>query len=214
MQFTIELVAERSVLRESIKGIIWTIFFNRLFGPITPATREFLDVTYPSVANLPDLDSLIEEKITTFIRTRIEGKPLPARGTITIQFLNKSNEKRKSSGWFGREYENDDMKAWETWTINVESLPIEEGPSIHRPKHAGLEYSRAVTISMKSFEDSLVKIYDFVDRHKDHIPPITSLESSPFPYIIKVQEDSRSKPEKHNSDGDEGWGSYIKKILD
>lgn len=233
MQFTIELVAERSVLRESIKGmsqsprmqitptqlltnigIIWTIFFNRLFGPITPTTKEFLDVTYPLAMNLPDLDSLIEEKVTIFIRTCVEGKPLPAKGTITIQFLNKSNGKRKTSGWFGRDYESDDLKAWETWRINIESLPIEEGSSIHRPKHTGLESSRAVAKSMKSFEDALMKIYDFVDRHRDHIPPITSLESSPFPYTIKIDEDRGSGIEKPHSDGDEGWGSYIKKILD
>ncbi|CAD1808642.1 hypothetical protein FOB58_000668 [Candida parapsilosis] len=214
MQFVIDLVAERSVLKESIKGVIWTIFFNRLFGPITPTTREFLDVTYPSATNLPELESLIEEKVSSFIRTCIESKLLPANGTITIQFLNKSNAKRKSSGWFGREYESDDIKPWEKWTINVESLPIEEGPTIPRPKHSGLEYSRAVTMSMKSFEAALISIYDFVDRNKEHIPPITSLESSPFPYAINIEEDKESKLEKPNSDGDEGWGSYIKKILD
>ncbi|KAI5957980.1 hypothetical protein KGF57_002788 [Candida theae] len=215
MQFSIELVAERSVLRESIKGILWTIFFNRLFGPITPTSREFLDVTYPSVTNLPDLDSLIDEKTTTFIRTCIEGKALPANGTITVQFWNKSNGKRKSSGWFGREYESDDLEAWETWRINIESLPIEERPSMNRPKSTSLESSRAVTVSMKSFEESLTKIYDFVDNHKEHVPPITSLESSPFPYTIKIEQDRRrSTGEKRHSDGDEGWGSYIKKILD
>ena len=160
------------------------------------------------------MDSLIEEKVTTFIRTCIEGKPLPAKGTIIIQFWNKSNSKRKSSGWFGREYESDDLKAWETWRINIESLPIEEGPSIHRSKQTSMESSRTVALSMKSFEEAMLRIYDLVDSHKDHVPPITSLESSPFPYTIKIEQDRRSGPEKSSSDGEEGWGSYIKKILD
>ncbi|KAI5960571.1 uncharacterized protein KGF55_004464 [Candida pseudojiufengensis] len=218
MEFTIDLIAERSVLRESIKGIIWTIFFNRLFGPTVPSTNEFLSITYPLATNLPDLESLIEEKITVFIRTIIDKKQLPIKGVISIQFSNKSsNSKRKSSGWFGRDYESDDSKIWETWTINIECLPIKEGVSTTTTTSAtnSSEYSQGVELSMKSFECNLLKIYDIVDREKEHIPPITSLETSPFPYSINISEYGKKlTPEKSNSDSDEGWGTYIKKILD
>ncbi|KAI5951935.1 hypothetical protein KGF54_005010 [Candida jiufengensis] len=218
MEFTIDLIAERSVLRESIKGIIWTIFFNRLFGPTIPSTNEFLSITYPLATNLPDLEALIDEKISVFIRTIIDKKPLPIKGIINIQFLTKSNSKRKSSGWFGRDYESDDSKIWETWIINIECLPIKERTSTTSTSTSTStkpEYSQAVEISLKSFENNLFKIYEFVDREKDHIPPITSLETSPFPYTINIMEFGKKlTPEKSNSDSDEGWGTYIKKILD
>lgn len=65
-----------------------------------------------------------------------------------------------------------------------------------------------ILISIESFESNLNKINDIADRHKDHIPPITSLESAPFPYSIDLE----SKVDYNVAD--QSWGGYIRKILD
>ncbi|RLV93384.1 hypothetical protein JA1_002560 [Spathaspora sp. JA1] len=248
MEFVLDLIAERSVIRESLKGIIWTIFFNRLFGPITPSTSEFLNITYPVAINLPDLDSSIDERINQLVKTRFDKNN--HRGIINIQFLDKDRHaaSKKKTGWFGRENQpGESLKCWESWLINIECLPIDEIPEKHPatpppppPEHHtdDNKYSVNIVESIKSFELNLIKIIDIVDKHKSHIPPITSLESSPFPYkmiitppetevsttsaaatttttaVSTISETSSSSSSNLKSDTtDEGWGNYIKKML-
>lgn len=38
----------------------------------------------------------------------------------------------------------------------------------------------------KSLQKTALKIINIVNRDKDHIPPITTTESNPFPYQILV----------------------------
>ncbi|KGR02937.1 hypothetical protein MG1_01183 [Candida albicans GC75] len=202
MEFIINVIAERSVLRESLKGIIWTIFFNRLFGPITPVTNEFMNVSYPMANNLPDLDSLIDEKVNRILNQITE---VSNQAKINVQFLSKSSNKKKT-GWFGNSTYNvqDNLVVWESWLINVESLPLDQVSNGE---------SKNVQTSIQNFANNLTRIYDIADKFKEHIPPITSLDSAPFPYKIIIPE----KKSDHNRDyhtGEEGWGTYIKKILD
>jgi autophagy-related protein 101 len=35
---------------------------------------------------------------------------------------------------------------------------------------------------------TVMKIITFVNAHKDHIPPITTSETNPFPYRININE--------------------------
>ena len=79
---------------------------------------------------------------------------------------------------------------------------------------SGIEWRiQNVQTSIQNFANNLTRIYDIADKFKEHIPPITSLDSAPFPYKIIIPE----KKSDHNRDyhtGEEGWGTYIKKILD
>jgi autophagy-related protein 101 len=116
---------------------------------------------------------------------------------LIIQFLDKKSTKKKT-GWFGKVDSSEDLKVWESWIIVVTCLPVQESPDNH-------------DLSVQSFENNLHTIVDIVDTHKDHIPPITSLESSPFPYSIEIEPISLS----YRTEGDnESWGKYIKKMLD
>ncbi|EGV65071.1 hypothetical protein PSN45_004958 [Yamadazyma tenuis] len=220
MEYTLSLVAERSVVRESLKGIIWSIFFHRLFGPITPAMCEFLGVPYPVASDLPDLDSLVDEKIDQLIRMGFSFNntdlisPLNAEvkyGVVTVRFLDLPTTKsKKKTGWFGQGKSDDevDLKLWESWIIQIKCLPVLSESSSDKKLHqADHHLDPNVAASVSSFEDNLLKIIDIADSHKDHIPPITSLESAPFPYVINVELLERKPSE------DESWGSYIKKIL-
>ncbi|CAK9435744.1 uncharacterized protein LODBEIA_P04510 [Lodderomyces beijingensis] len=256
MEFSIDLVGERSVLRESIKGVIWTIFFNRLFGPIQPQTSEFLNITYPQVANQPELDAMIDDKINRYIRSCVNARKLPVHGVMSIQFLDQVPKKRKastntattttttrkSSGWFSRgsgsggsggsggggaeagneAIDEENVRVWETWTLNIECLPIEERiTNRRRETHGarGYNHSHAVEVSMQNFEMNLLRIYDAVERERDHVPPITTLEVAPFAYRINILPSPSSPatltpPPPPSAGEEEGWGTYIKKILD
>lgn len=213
MEFTLNVTAERLVVRESLKGayaqwllfsplltagLIWTIFFHRLFGPITPATSDFFSITYPTAANLPDVDTLIDERIADAIRQYFDrnGPQETPSGRIVVQFFDKRTSKsKKKTGWFGQGKPDDTLDLWELWVLNVAC--VAEGPL---DDHA---------LSVASFKHNLGRIIEIADSHKDHIPPITSLESLPFPYAIDVD-----KPLEYTTAQDEGWGRYIKRMMD
>ncbi|ODV80208.1 uncharacterized protein CANTADRAFT_89783 [Suhomyces tanzawaensis NRRL Y-17324] len=215
MEYTLYLTAERSVVRESLKGVIWTIFFNRLFGPITPTTNEFLSVTYSMAENLPELDTLIDEKVNQLIKLQFDtSNQGVSHGHVIVQFLDKKAGKSKRTGWFGKSETSDDLKLWESWIVSVECLPMatsdhggDGGPCLN-PQ----DKNRNIEVSIQSFEENLHKIFTIVDSHKDHIPPITSLESLPFPYTIDVERNLSKL--NYATEGNDSWGGYIKKMLD
>lgn len=227
MEYTLNITAERSVVRESLKGILWTIFFHRLFGPITPTMSEFLDVPYPMVENMGELDTLIDEKINQLIKGVFN---VPSNdyylshgiktGEVIVQFLDILKASKKKTGWFGQaKLEDEVQKVWESWIINVKCFPVEDVDDTDSSGGGSTstgtptKRSNSMDISVQSFEENLNIIIDIADSHKDHIPPITSLESSPFPYSIEVG-DKISRGVKYTTVDDDGWGKYIKKMLD
>lgn len=206
-----------------------------------PSTNEFLNVTYPMADDQPDLDSLMDEKISYLIKNEFNVLETEKTSHVIIQFLDKRVTKsKKKSSWFGQgKLENaEDLKLWESWIIVVRCLPLEDesrsSPSSLSSStnghilssHSAESKTKSVRtsathnsnektntdISIESFESNLLKIIDIVDTHKDHIPPITSLESSPFPYTIEVER--RAPNRTYLTNDDESWGKYIKKMLD
>lgn len=176
------------------------------------------------VSHLPDLDSLIDEKVDQLLRKDFQQVPPESEevspyglastpnpgvyednvqwGHVVIKFFDKQVTKsKKKTGWFGQGKNDDteDVTLWETWVINIKCLPLDNTPN---------EYETAIKSSTLSFEENLLKIITIADTNKDHIPPITSLDTSPFPYTIEVD------PELVAGNDDASWGNYIKKILD
>ena len=87
-------------------------------------------------SDLPNLDSLIDEKINQLIKKKfddntIQNQEQKARmGQVIIKFLDKKVTKsKKKTGWFGqgKSSDSEDLKLWESWTINVKCLPITRG---------------------------------------------------------------------------------------
>lgn len=149
-------------------------------------------------ANLPDLDTLIDERIADAIRKYFDRNVSPdaPSGRLVVQFFDKRTSKsKKKTGWFGQGKPDDTLYLWELWILNVACVP-----------ETSLEDH---SISIASFEHNLSNIIEIADTHKDHIPPITSLESLPFPYTIDVD-----KPLEYTTAEDEGWGRYIKRMMD
>lgn len=160
-------------------------------------------------SNLPDLDALIDEKIDLVIKRDFDFSQSldPKLGQVMVQFFDgKAKSKRKTS-WFGGKEDPENFKLWESWIVHIKCLPTASDPATGAT--AGTS-SGTISLSVESFETNLNKIIDIADTHKEHIPPITSLDSSPFPYTIEVDH----KPGAYESSGNEGWGDYIRKILD
>lgn len=206
-------------------GIIWSIFFQRLFGPITPNLNEFFDIPYPFASDQNDLDTLIDQKINELIKRDFENIDEVKLSSIMIQFYDPKTAKSRKSSWFGQKDNTEHLKSWESWIIKIKCLPmnvtslssttsdlttaIGTGTNTITSSETGINDKKIqdqnILTSIESFEENLNDIIDIVDNNKDHIPPITSLDSSPFPYEIK-------NIIGYNTE--ESWGKYIKRILD
>lgn len=103
--------------------------------PISPATRDLLDQTLPTVEDA-SVEALIDQRATSFVRAieggNINGSPPlhgetlsggmydgaaggngQGRGQVVVQFFEK---KRRKTYFFGR---HDEDVCWETWTLDV-----------------------------------------------------------------------------------------------
>lgn len=58
----LEFTIDNLLFAEAAKGIIWSIFFQRLFGLVHPESTNFLNISYPR-CNIPELDALIDTEL-------------------------------------------------------------------------------------------------------------------------------------------------------
>lgn len=201
-------------------GVLWTIFFHRLFGPVIPVTNEFLEVPYPMVTGAPDIDSKIDSKVDELIKLRFSlpsHSSEPSVGQIVVLFSQKVAAKsKKRSGWFGHVKEEPPASTacWESWTINVNCLPLLYQEH-QQPSSAGNTVNPGETLlrlSALSFESTVSEIMELADKHKDHIPPIMTLDVCPFPFDIAT--DPLSAAKLPPAADDETWAQYIKKLME
>lgn len=188
-------------------GILWCIFFNRLFGPISPSTQEFKDIPYPIATDVPELEQLIDQKIDILTKKffSLTHMTEPTSGKLQVVFYYQTPKTKRKSSWFShKDTQAPENIAWERWLINVECL-LSSQPD-HKPSPGS-----PTDLSRHSFEQNMLQIMDYVGNQKDHIPPITTLDVSPFPYEIVVGSSEHSQAHSHD---DETWGNYIKKMLD
>lgn len=118
------------------------------------------------------------------------------RGQIVLQFLERPSPKRRqpTKSWFGtstahsNKGNSDDGSApWETWVLDVTlASPRSESEAV--------KARRAMETSLLR---TAMKIVNIVNRDRGHIPPITTSESNPFPYLVLVNPRS------------EGWGTRM-----
>lgn len=93
-------------------ALLHTIFFHRLFPPLSPLTRDLLDLTLPAINDV-DLETLIEQRATSLVRA-LESSTTTQRGRaqLYVQFF----EKKRRKTYFS--YKDDDV-CWEQWTLDV-----------------------------------------------------------------------------------------------
>ena len=169
-------------------GILHTIFFHRFFTPLQPATHDVLDMTLPYVFE-DDIATLIDQRTNAFIRQLDSAstqqspqyQPKTGRGQLVLQFL----EKKRRKGWFVAKA--DEETVWENWVIDVTLTSARSEPEAARNRRQMEQ--QLMTAAMK--------IVETVDRDRNHIPPITTNETNPFPYQILINPKS------------DGWGQKM-----
>ena len=178
-------------------AILHTIFFHRYFPSIRPSNLEVLDLTLPLVAD-PQLETLIDTRVGQLIR-QMSSSPGKGnvRGQLAVQFFEKRRRKGGGLGWFTGGNKGDEEVCWEIWRLEVTiATPKTEAgtsPSLgsagrHRRADAKdiAERSKVVKAMASTLQQSALKIVKIVNKEKEHIPPITTSESNPFPYQIDL----------------------------
>ncbi|EFX02711.1 duf1649 domain containing protein [Grosmannia clavigera kw1407] len=197
-EFILEAFVDPSSVRDVVRGILHTIFFHRFFPSVLPRTRDVLDLTLPYIENA-ELETLIDQRTAMLVRQleaeRGAGQGAAwgagggglgyggsggggsnhrgGRGQISVQFF----EKRRRKAWYVMRGGEEEV-CWESWTVKV---------TVAEPR---TESERAkVRQAMEStLLAAVMKIVTSVNAHKDHIPPITTADSNPFPYQINVNQ--------------------------
>lgn len=170
-------------------GILHTVFFHRFFTPIYPSTHDVLDLTLPYLSE-DDIETLVETKTASLVRAldtastqqSPQYNPKAGRGTIVVQFLER---KRRKAGWFGVKGEEETV--WENWIIEVTLTSARSETEAARNKRA----------MERSLQKAAMKIVTLVNDERNHIPPITTNETNPFPYQILV------------NPRNDGWGQKL-----
>ena len=176
------------------------IFFHRYFPSLRPSTIEVLDLTLPFVTD-PELETLIDTRVYQLVR-QLSSTTSPnssVRGQIGIQFFEKRRRKAGGLGWFTGGGKAEEEICWEIWRLEVTlaTPKTETGELGTRASwEAGLEgctdprcwtERTKVTKAMEmTLQKTAMKIVGIVNQHKEHIPPITTSETNPFPYQINL----------------------------
>lgn len=148
----------------------------------------------------PEIETLIDQRADTLARQLEAERNRPhqhpgsggssGRGQVTVQFLEKQ---RRKKNWYAMRGE--DEVCWEVWTLKVTVAEprTEAGESsllfllrrevLTPPAPERAKVRRA---SETTLQNTLFKIITLANTHKDHIPPITTSEANPFPYLINV----------------------------
>ncbi|KAF4213970.1 hypothetical protein CNMCM8980_009475 [Aspergillus fumigatiaffinis] len=184
-EYFLEIFADTTTVRDVLKaditpskpGVLNLIFFHRYFPSIRPTTFDVLDFTLPAIDDV-ELETLIESRISALVRQHTSATSTHeggggVRGRIAVEFYEK---KRKRSGaWFsGLAGKGEEEVCWEVWNLDV---------TIATPRTES-ERAKVRKAMENMLQKAALKILAVVNRDKDHIPPITTSDSNPFPYRI------------------------------
>ncbi|EYE93431.1 autophagy-related protein 101 [Aspergillus ruber CBS 135680] len=193
-EYFLEIFADSTTVRDVLKGILNLIFFHRYFPSIRPTTFDVLDFTLPAISDV-DLETLIDTRVSSLVRQHLssvaagsnnvlDGGSGGVRGRIAVEFYEK--KRRRPGMWFGglagMTGKGEEEVCWEIWTLDV---------TIATPRTES-ERAKVRKAMENMLQKAAFKILAVVNRDKDHIPPITTSESNPFPYRIVLNPRSES----------------------
>ena len=158
----------------------------------------------------PQLETLIDTRVGQLIRqlsSTSAGKG-SVRGQLEVQFFEKKRRKGGGLGWFTGANRSEEEVCWEIWCLEVTIatprteagiFPHLNSPSSQRASNAKIfaERTKLTKAMASTLQRTAMKIVSIVNKDKEHIPPITTSETNPFPYQIELN------PKL------EGWGKSI-----
>ncbi|KAL4788037.1 autophagy-related protein [Aspergillus varians] len=186
-EYFLEIFADTTTVRDVLKGVLNLIFFHRYFPSIRPTTFDVLDFTLPAINDV-DLQTLIDSRISSLVRQHSSSTPGAhdsgsgsggggggggVRGRIAVEFYEK--QRRRSGMWFtGLTGKGDEEVCWEVWNLDV---------TVATPRTES-ERAKVRKAMENMLQKAALKIIAVVNRDKDHLPPITTTDSNPYPYRI------------------------------
>ncbi|MCJ1289953.1 hypothetical protein MMC34_001487 [Xylographa carneopallida] len=176
-EYTLEVFADPTSIKDVVQGILHTIFFHRYFPSLRPSTIEVLDLTLPFVAD-PELQTLIDTRVYQLVR-QLSSTTSPnssVRGQIGVQFFERRRRKAGGLGWFTGGTKTEEEICWEIWRLEV---------TLATPK-TETERTKVTKAMEMTLQKTALKIVAIANQNKDHIPPITTSEANPFPYQINL----------------------------
>lgn len=190
-EYFLEIFADSNSVKDVLKGVLNLIFFHRYFPSIRPGSVDILDLTLPTVNDV-ELETLIDSRVNALVRQHLSTSSNSysggngVRGRIAVEFFEK--KRRKSGLWFGSlAGKGEEEVCWEIWTLDV---------TIATPRTES-ERAKVRKAMENMLQKAALKILTNVNRDKDHIPPITTSDSNPFPYRIVLNPRT------------DGWGNRI-----
>lgn len=201
-EFILDVFADPRSVRDVVRAILHTIFFNRFFPSVHPSTRDVLDLTLPYVDD-DELATMIEQRAAALERqldaerhsssSSSSSSPLSAASASPRHHYNTTAvtsssasgargqisvrffEKRRKKAWLAR---GDDEVCWECWTVKV---------TVAEPRTES-ERAKVRRAMEQTLLTTAMKIVTFANTHKDHIPPITTQGGNPFPCKISIEQ--------------------------
>lgn len=180
--------AELHQVREVCRCVLHTIIFNRALGHVRPqdVDSELFDVTYVKCGD-PDVDSLLESKISEFVAF-IEKQKAQDIAQLRLSFYEK--RRRQAGGWFI--LQQDERLYWEQWCVNLCVVQ----PDPFTQDHTSLAYTDAAAVRQARLQSAVEGLVATVVRHvndkRHHIPPVVSSSTVTFPFDISLHGGPRS----------------------
>lgn len=187
-------------IHDYLKGILWSIFFNRIFGFVIPEdSKSFLNVPYPTV-NFPELDNLIEYKIESIlnglkkdISNIEESNEMFYKCIMIIKFyettinklsdsksISSNSNKNKQISSHASSSTNSQLQqstekyvnCWEKWTLMINI--INNNSSNYNNTH--MSSLDKLDSYKNDFEKNIFRIIKYVDKNKDRSQRASWLE--------------------------------------
>lgn len=105
--FVIELTTDRASAADAVKAVLCAIFFQRMFGSVTPSLGQTNGVSYPFVDHAETMAVLNQRVRDLEVALRDSTK-----AALTVQF---QDQKVKKATWFAKTQD----VTWEEWRIEV-----------------------------------------------------------------------------------------------
>jgi len=165
------LEVQPNQIKEILNCLLHTIMFSRAFGLVKPREYciDFLELYYVRCVD-EIIEKYIEEKIDMFVDTWKKKKFEPRKRLLVLSF----DETRYRTQLFGLSKAEEKVR-WERWviTLNIVKSAANDSQVIERKEKLEADLKR-----------TLMHIIKWIDENKNHIPPLTKTDVTPFPYEI------------------------------
>jgi autophagy-related protein 101 len=128
-EFMLDAFSDPASVRDVVRGILHTIFFNRFLQSLYPRNQEVLDISLPYVQDA-ELETMIDQRTSALVRQLDAERHQPhqagggggggggaGRGQVVVQFFER--RRRKASAWNMLGRGGDEEVCWESWTVKV-----------------------------------------------------------------------------------------------